>query len=126
VKISIIDATGKRMIEMMMLYDNDKDDADEKNDNYNRKDDDDVNYYDKDDDDDLNPHIYSMIGVVLQSGGNKATKASLDTVQATIMKCIFDDDDAIRTIATKTMSRLVWFLDSTTVCLLYIFVCLFM
>jgi len=53
--------------------------------------------------------------VVLQSGGNKATKASLETVQATIIKCIYDEDDSIRLIATRTLSRLVWFLDSTTV-----------
>jgi hypothetical protein len=55
--------------------------------------------------------VLEALGVVLQMGGSKATPAALDSAREALLRPLFDEDEAARGAAAKSISRLAWFLD---------------
>lgn len=59
--------------------------------------------------------VLEAMGIVLQAGGNKATAPALDAAKAALMRALFEEDEGVRTSASFTLSRLVWFLEASSV-----------
>jgi hypothetical protein len=59
--------------------------------------------------------VLDAIGTVLLVGGNKATAPALDAAKAALTKALFDEDEAVRSSASFSLSRLVWFLEPAAI-----------
>jgi hypothetical protein len=59
--------------------------------------------------------VLDAIGTVLLVGGNKATAPALDAAKTALTKALFEDDEAVRSSASFSLSRLVWFLEPAAI-----------
>jgi len=59
--------------------------------------------------------VLDAIGTVMSMGGNKATPAALESTKSALLKALSDEDETIRSSAASSLSKLVWFLETSAV-----------